>query len=249
MGRAFQKAGIVGVGTMGAGIAEVLAKAGLDVIAVEIDDVGVKRGREHLEHSTERAVRRGKLAEAERDELLGRISLGTSLEALADADIVLVVLDITHLTESDAEADWDLLARTKDRRRILVCSKSDLHTEDRGIYTRDLPAEVQTEAGVFTSAVTGEGIEDLRSQILSAVGGDGGAQHESGFLTNVRQHQLVHDSLTALDLAAAAVPLKIPHEMLLLDLYNALRPLDEITGITTADDVLNLIFSSFCIGK
>jgi tRNA U34 5-carboxymethylaminomethyl modifying GTPase MnmE/TrmE len=40
-----------------------------------------------------------------------------------------------------------------------------------------------------------------------------------------------------------------PHEMLLLDLYSALRPLDEITGATTNDDVLNLIFSRFCIGK
>ena len=47
----------------------------------------------------------------------------------------------------------------------------------------------------------------------------------------------------------AAVPQKIPHEMILLDLYSALRPLDDITGATTADDILNLIFSSFCIGK
>ena len=75
------------------------------------------------------------------------------------------------------------------------------------------------------------------------------AQQESGFLTNVRQHKLVQDSIAALDAAVAAVPVKTPHEMVLLDLYNALRPLDEITGATTADDILNLIFSSFCIGK
>jgi 3-hydroxybutyryl-CoA dehydrogenase len=89
MARAFSKAGIVGVGTMGAGIAEVLAKAGLDIVAVEIDDGGVKRGREHLEHSTERAVRGGKLTEQDRTTLLGRVSFGTSLEALADVDIVI----------------------------------------------------------------------------------------------------------------------------------------------------------------
>ncbi len=89
MARAFNKAGIVGVGTMGAGIAEVLAKSGIDVVGVEIDDSGVKRGREHLEHSTERAVRGGKLTEEERDTLLGRIQLGTSLDALSDADIVI----------------------------------------------------------------------------------------------------------------------------------------------------------------
>ena len=57
------------------------------------------------------------------------------------------------------------------------------------------------------------------------------------------------NSITALDAAIVAVPARTPHEMVLLDLYNALRPLDEITGATTADDILNLIFSSFCIGK
>ncbi len=89
MARGFQKAGIVGVGTMGAGIAEVLAKAGLDVVAVEIDDLGVKRGREHVEHSTERAVRGGKMTEAERVALLARIHVGSELSALADADLVI----------------------------------------------------------------------------------------------------------------------------------------------------------------
>ena len=80
-------------------------------------------------------------------------------------------------------------------------------------------------------------------------GGDGSSQPETGFLTNVRHQKLVQASIAALDKAAAAVPVKTPHEMLLMDLYSALRPLDEITGATTADDILNLIFSSFCIGK
>jgi tRNA modification GTPase len=52
-----------------------------------------------------------------------------------------------------------------------------------------------------------------------------------------------------LDAAQSAVHNQVPHEMLLLDLYNVLRPLDEITGATTTDDILNLIFSTFCIGK
>jgi len=60
---------------------------------------------------------------------------------------------------------------------------------------------------------------------------------------------LVRDSLTALEAAKNAVSNKVPHEMLLMDLYNVLRPLDAITGATTTDDILNLIFSRFCIGK
>ena len=54
---------------------------------------------------------------------------------------------------------------------------------------------------------------------------------------------------TALHAATNAIAARVPHEMLLLDLYGALRPLDEITGATTTDDILNLIFGTFCIGK
>jgi tRNA modification GTPase len=72
---------------------------------------------------------------------------------------------------------------------------------------------------------------------------------ETGFLTDVRHHRLVTEALAALNAAANAVASQVPHEMLLLDLYGALRPLDEITGATTADDILNLIFGTFCIGK
>jgi tRNA modification GTPase len=65
----------------------------------------------------------------------------------------------------------------------------------------------------------------------------------------VRHVGLIKDSLIALESATKAVRGRIPHEMLLLDLYNALRPLDAIAGATTTDDILNLIFSTFCIGK
>jgi len=65
----------------------------------------------------------------------------------------------------------------------------------------------------------------------------------------VRHQKLVSDALTSLNAATGAVAACVPHEMLLLDLYGCLRPLDEITGATTSDDILNLIFGTFCIGK
>src|SRR4051812_37550623 len=74
---------------MGAGITEVLARAGLSVTAVDITDDAVARGRGHLEHSTDRAVSRGKLDPAERDEIFGRIRFSTSLEDLAQAELVI----------------------------------------------------------------------------------------------------------------------------------------------------------------
>jgi tRNA modification GTPase len=68
-------------------------------------------------------------------------------------------------------------------------------------------------------------------------------------LTNLRQHQAVAEALHGLEAGLEAVRARIPHEMVLLDLYAALRGLDALTGATTNEDVLRLIFSRFCIGK
>jgi len=80
--------GVVGLGTMGAGIAEVCARHGYRVFAIEPDAGSLERGRVSLAGSTERAVKRGKLTEAERDEVLSRITFSTQLEDLASADLV-----------------------------------------------------------------------------------------------------------------------------------------------------------------
>jgi 3-hydroxybutyryl-CoA dehydrogenase len=85
---AFSRIGVVGLGTMGAGIAEVLARSGIEVVGVENDDSGVERAKGHIDHSTGRAVKRGKLTEEEAAELIGRISLGTELSALKDCELV-----------------------------------------------------------------------------------------------------------------------------------------------------------------
>jgi 3-hydroxybutyryl-CoA dehydrogenase len=86
--REFARIGVIGLGTMGAGIAEVFARNGFDVTGVEITTEALERGRQHLEHSTARAVARGKLTEAEQAGLLGRITFSTSMKDLADADFV-----------------------------------------------------------------------------------------------------------------------------------------------------------------
>ena len=88
MAREFRTVGVIGLGTMGAGIAEVFARHGHQVVGVEQDDDGLARGRQHLEHSTLRAVKRGKMTGDEQSALLGRITLTTEMKDLAEADLV-----------------------------------------------------------------------------------------------------------------------------------------------------------------
>jgi tRNA modification GTPase len=174
------------------------------------------------------------------------IGIKKSMEALADADLVLVVID---KTQPLSDEDRELLIQVEGRPAIVVENKSDLPSRRRDSRPRLSSRAEPGPQRIPTSALTGEGIPALRAAILQHVAGDATIQLETGFLTSVRHQKLVNDALTSLDAAANAVVGRVPHEMLLLDLYGALRPLDEITGATTTDDILNLIFSTFCIGK
>ena len=89
MAREFSSVGVVGLGTMGAGIVEVFARNGIDVVAVEVAEAALERGRATLTGSTDRAVAKGKLAEADRDALLGRVTFAVGLDALHDVDLVI----------------------------------------------------------------------------------------------------------------------------------------------------------------
>jgi tRNA modification GTPase len=164
------------------------------------------------------------------------IGIRKSMEALADADLVLIVLDGTQPIN---EEDRALLAQVESRAAIVVRNKVDLSPAN---------SDEVSAAIVFTSATTSEGIPELRNAILRHLGTEA-VRSEPGLLTNLRHQSLVTASLAGLNSAEGAVRSSIPHEMLLLDLYSSLRPLDEITGATSTDDILNLIFSTFCIGK
>ena len=172
-----------------------------------------------------------------------RLGIRRSHEALADAALVLIVLDATQALD---EGEHRLLAAVEGRPAIVVINKSDLvKTGTEAALAAD--SSLSGFASLSTSALTGEGIAALRERILTLA--TGGAAAEPGMLTNLRQHQAVTTALAALADAAKANAGGIPHEMILLDLYRALWALDSLTGQTTSDDILNLIFSTFCIGK
>lgn len=168
-----------------------------------------------------------------------QLGIARSREAMADAGLVLVVLDATQPLNEEERA---LLAGVQGRPAIVAMNKCDLTAPDSAatLAMKSLPS-------VATSALTGAGVPELRKQILALA--SGGAASEPGMLTSLRHHQAVTTALQALLDASRANQSAIPHEMILLDLYRALWALDSLTGQTTTDDILNLIFSTFCIGK
>jgi len=106
---AFSKVGVVGLGTMGAGIAEVLARSGIEVVGIEGDDASVERARGHLAASTARAVKRGKLTDDEVAMLLGRITTSTDLSAVKDCELVIEAIPERMELKRDLFARLDAL--------------------------------------------------------------------------------------------------------------------------------------------
>jgi tRNA modification GTPase len=168
-----------------------------------------------------------------------QLGIARSREALADAALVLIVLDATQPLN---EEEHDLLLAVQGRPALVAMNKRDL--AEASVAGS---AALDGVSVIATSALTGEGVAELRCRIVALA--SGGAASESGMLTNLRQHQAVTTALGALGDAKGANESAIPHEMILLDLYRGLWALDSLTGQTTADDILQLIFSTFCIGK
>jgi len=162
-----------------------------------------------------------------------QLGMARSREALADADLVLLVCDATLPASTEEMA---LLDGLDGRPHLLVRNKIDLLGE------RD------EAAGIATSALTGEGLGELRSAILQQLGADVSVA-EGGQLNTLRQREAVSAALEALEAAGAANHDGLPHEVLLLDLHSALRALDSLTGQTTTEEILGRIFATFCIGK
>lgn len=170
----------------------------------------------------------------EGESLVEKLGIERSFHAMADADLCLVVVDASAPLD---ERDHELIARAREAgRSLIVANKCDLATTIPG-------------AALAVSAQTGQGIDQLRRAIVEAVAPGGAIEQTGAVITNLRQAEALRETAGALAAARSAIEQSVPHEMLLLDLYSALSALDSLTGKTTADDILNRIFATFCIGK
>ncbi len=194
----------------------------------------------------------------ESSDTVEKMGVERSLQVLADADLRLLVVDAAEgLLDEDAK----LIERLHPHGpTVVACNKCDLPRRvTRDMIERALEgaARAMNAAGgnsapsgaVWTSALTGEGLSELKTKLVAAAAPARDLNPDAAFITNLRQQQALLESVQFLAKARAAASHGVPHELLLLDLYEALHALDVLTGATTVDDVLGVIFSSFCVGK
>ncbi|TAN43248.1 MAG: tRNA uridine-5-carboxymethylaminomethyl(34) synthesis GTPase MnmE [Nitrospirae bacterium] len=165
-----------------------------------------------------------------------------SLKAIDGADIIIAVLDASKPMDG---ADEELLEKVRQKRAIYLLNKIDN-------AVADIHASRQLSPLVRVSAKTGEGIERLKEDIYSvclANSGTEGVASEELLITNLRHKQAIDKAVNALEETKTGLQSDLHLDFVAVSARESLDCLGEIVGAVTSDDILNRIFSDFCIGK
>lgn len=176
-------------------------------------------------------------------ETVEELGIRRSRQKVADADLVLLVVDATAgLTAGDGE----LLASVAGKPVVLVVNKCDLATPAAVAALRAAGGSVPSAA---ISARTGEGIAELEEVIFATMAGSGQWEPGHASVPNVRHEAALRLAIAATDRVLAGLAVPLPPDLIAVELQAALDHLGEIIGETTTEEMLDLIFSRFCIGK
>jgi tRNA modification GTPase len=158
-----------------------------------------------------------------------------SRKVVKDADIVLLIEDIYQ--NGNDELVTEINSISKPEKVLKIINKIDLERNPN-------------KAGdVFISALTGEGIESLFSKLKDTALGNSNYTEKSAVVSNLRHYQCLSKSVESLRNSLSSIENRLSGEFIALDIRNSALNLGEIIGEVTSEDVLNNIFSKFCIGK
>ena len=170
----------------------------------------------------------------ETQDIVEKIGVNRSMKALSDAELVLLVLDQSKALTHE---DKSLLELTKDKKRIIIANKS------------DLPKALSMEEVVSVSTLTKHGLKDLENAILKILSLEDIESRDINYLSNMRHITKVKEAKQSLLNVLKSIDLDMPVDVYAIDLTQAWRALGEILGENNADDLLDELFSKFCLGK
>lgn len=174
------------------------------------------------------------------EDIVEKIGVEKSVSFISDSDLIIAIFDSSR--EFDDE-DRKILDLIRDKKSIVLLNKIDL---DSGF---DFDENLEGIEVIHTSIKNNEGIEDLENKIIEMFNDGYIEANNDNIITNIRHRDIINKAIKSLESSLHDMEAGVPIDCFEVDLRNAWEILGEITGETVDDDVLNKIFSDFCIGK
>lgn len=179
----------------------------------------------------------------ETDDKIEKIGIEKSKETFNDADLILFLL---NSGDAITDEDYSIMNRVVNKNVLVLLNKSDM---DRKIETDRIKEILGDKTFLDTSMETGQGVEELKDIIEKMVYKGNLKQDNSLIVTNVRHLNLLRDASAFLEDSLKSVDSNQPLEFIEIDVKNTYDDLGAILGEEVGDDILNEVFSRFCLGK
>lgn len=176
------------------------------------------------------------------DDVVEKIGVDKARHYMEDANLVLALFDASRALD---EEDEEILHLLQDREAILLLTKTDLPA----VTTTAMLKQRMDAPVIAISTVTGAGLEKLAQTITEKVYQGGISGDEGGFVNDERQVEILRQADQHLGAALRTIGADLGLDFISIDLRSAWEKLGEITGETVGEDLINEIFSKFCIGK
>ena len=177
------------------------------------------------------------------DELVEQIGVTKSRQLMEKADLIILIL---NQAEALSETDIELLELTNNQQRIILMNKQDLPPV---LTQADLSKWVDTKDIIMTSMTEESGLDALEEQIYQRFFTGNLQSQDVTYLLNSRHVQLLKQTLESLEEVIHGTDMNIPVDLIQIDYTRAWQLLGEITGESVQDELLDKLFSQFCLGK
>lgn len=184
------------------------------------------------------------------DDIIENLGINRTREKIGNAFLVLLVIDINEGSSkaNDILESIRLQPENINKKLIILANKTDIATKEN---IEDIRENINTFPGdslVFISAKTGEGLDKLKTVLIESVAGPG-INTENIIITNIRHYEALLQVMESLTRVEEGLNNNLQEDLIALDIRQAIHYLGEITGEITTDEILDSIFSNFCIGK